>query len=40
MISAKSYDIFFTKLREGALAGFQADLDVVMTAARTGNGGG
>jgi type III restriction enzyme len=40
MISPKSYNIFFTKLREGGLAGFQSDLDVAMAAARTGDGGG
>jgi type III restriction enzyme len=40
MISPKSYNIFFTKLREGGLAGFRSDLDVAMTAARAGNGGG
>jgi type III restriction enzyme len=33
MISPKSYNVFFQKLRDGALAGFRSDLDVAMTKA-------
>jgi type III restriction enzyme len=38
MISPKSYNIFFQKLRGGGLAGFRSELDVAV--ARAGNGGG
>lgn len=38
MISPKSYNVFFQKLRDGGLAGFRSELDVAV--ARTGNGGG
>lgn len=38
MISPKSYNIFFQKLRDGGLAGFRSELDVAV--ARAGNGGG
>lgn len=34
MVSPKSYNIFFTKLREGALTGFRSELDVVISAAK------
>ena len=38
MISPKSYNVFFQKLRNGGLAGFRSELDVAV--ARAGNGGG
>jgi type III restriction enzyme len=38
MISPKSYNIFFQKLRGGGLAGFRSELDVAV--ARASNGGG
>ncbi|MGB7540404.1 MAG: hypothetical protein WBM28_00105, partial [Burkholderiales bacterium] len=38
MISPKSYNVFFQKLRDGGLAGFRSELDVAV--ARFGNGGG
>lgn len=38
MISPKSYNVFFQKLRDGGLAGFRSELDVAV--ARAGNGGG
>jgi len=38
MISPKSYNVFFHKLRDGGLAGFRSELDVAV--ARAGNGGG
>jgi type III restriction enzyme len=38
MISPKSYNVFFQKLREGGLAGFRSELDVAV--ARGGNNGG
>jgi type III restriction enzyme len=40
MISPKSYNVFFQKLREGGLTGFRSALDVAMAASRAGNGGG
>ena len=40
MISPKSYNVFFQKLREGGLVGFRSDLDVAVAAARVGNNGG
>lgn len=33
MISPKSYNVFFQKLRDGAVIGFRSDLDVAMTKA-------
>lgn len=33
MISPKSYNVFFQKLRDGGLLGFRSDLDVAMTKA-------
>lgn len=33
MISPKSYNVFFQKLREGTVIGFRSDLDVAMTKA-------
>jgi len=39
MISPKSYNVFFQKLREGGLAGFRSELDVAVGVARTGNNG-
>lgn len=33
MISPKSYNVFFQKLREGRVVGFRSDLDVAMTKA-------
>jgi type III restriction enzyme len=33
MISPKSYNVFFQKLRDGGLAGFRSELDVAMTKA-------
>ena len=38
MISPKSYNIFFQKLRDGGLAGFRSELDVAV--ARAGDAGG
>jgi len=38
MMSLKSYNVFFQKLRDGGLAGFRSELDVAV--ARAGNGGG
>jgi type III restriction enzyme len=38
MISPKSYNVFFQKLREGGLVGFRSELDVVV--ARAGKNGG
>ena len=38
MISPRSYNVFFQKLRDGGLAGFRSEVDVAM--ARSGNGGG
>jgi len=38
MISPKSYNVFFQKLRNGGLAGFRSELDVGVAGA--GNGGG
>jgi hypothetical protein len=38
MISPKSYNIFFQKLRDGGLAGFRSELDVAV--ARAGDVGG
>lgn len=40
MISPKSYNVFFQKLREGALAGFRSELDVAIAMVRAGNGSG
>ena len=37
MISPKSYDAFFKKLREDGLVGFRSELDVVMTKAGKGS---
>jgi type III restriction enzyme len=38
MISQKSYNVFFQKLRDGGVIGFRSDLDVAMTkAARAGS---
>jgi type III restriction enzyme len=33
MISPKSYNVFFQKLRDGGVVGFRSDLDVAMTTA-------
>ena len=33
MISPKSYNVFFQKLRDGGIVGFRSDLDVAMTRA-------
>ncbi len=38
MVSPKSYNVFFQKLRDGGVVGFRSDLDVAMTkAAKAGN---
>ena len=38
MISPKSYNVFFQKLRDGGVIGFRSDLDVAMTnAAKAGS---
>ena len=36
MLTPRGYGIFFTKLREGELAGFRSELDVAMTRATVG----
>jgi len=36
MLTPRGYGIFFTKLREGELAGFRSELDVAMTRAAMG----
>ena len=36
MLTPKDYGKFFTKLREGELAGFRSELDVAMTRATVG----
>jgi adenine specific DNA methylase Mod len=33
MVSPKSYNVFFQKLRDGGVVGFRSDLDVAMTKA-------
>lgn len=37
MISPKSYNVFFQKLRDGGVIGFRSDLDVAMTKAAKGD---
>jgi type III restriction enzyme len=37
MISPKSYNVFFQKLRDGGVIGFRSDLDVAMTKASKGS---
>ena len=36
MLTPRGYGIFFTKLREGELAGFRSELDVAMARATVG----